>query len=65
MKKNSQKYQKYSQALVENSGVCVADAHEEIAEWTVDVLTAALKIFKITIKCQISIILYHLTTAAL
>ena len=59
MKKNSQKYQKYSQALVENSGVCVADAHEEIAEWTVDVLTAALKIFKITI---IFCFKYHLIT---
>ena len=40
----SQKYQKYSQALVENGGVSVADAHKQVAERTVDVLTATLQI---------------------
>ena len=42
--KHSQKYQKYSQALVENGGVGVADAHEQVAERTVDVLTATLQV---------------------
>ena len=29
-------------ALIENGGISVADAHEQVAERTVDVLTAAL-----------------------
>ena len=40
----SQKYQKYSQALVENGGVGIADAHKQVAERTVDVLTGTLQI---------------------
>ena len=43
MAKKSQKYKK-AQALVENGGVSVADAHQQIAERTVDVLTTTLQI---------------------
>ena len=40
--KQRRQYQKYSQALVENVGVGVAYAHQQVAERTVDVLTATL-----------------------
>ena len=42
--KQRRQYQKYSQALVENVGVGVAYAHQQVAERTVDVLTATLQI---------------------
>ena len=42
--KQRKQYQKYSQALVENVGVGVAYAHQQVAERTVDVLTATLQI---------------------